>query len=97
MTEGQTATVAARYAGSRVHRVEDARLVTGAGTFERGMRLVAATGDDLYRRPLLAVLALQLTETYFPGIPLVMQRGVIGGLAALARRVHRRRLAVTGF
>ena len=33
MTEGQTATVAARYAGTRVHRVEDARLVTGAGTF----------------------------------------------------------------
>jgi carbon-monoxide dehydrogenase large subunit len=24
---------AARYAGSRVHRVEDARLLTGAGTF----------------------------------------------------------------
>jgi carbon-monoxide dehydrogenase large subunit len=33
VTEGQTATVAARYAGARVHRIEDARLVTGAGTF----------------------------------------------------------------
>ncbi|MGZ4692877.1 MAG: xanthine dehydrogenase family protein molybdopterin-binding subunit [Acidimicrobiales bacterium] len=28
-----TDTVAARYAGTRVHRVEDARLLTGAGTF----------------------------------------------------------------
>jgi len=31
--EGNTITGAARYAGSRVHRVEDARLLTGRGTF----------------------------------------------------------------
>jgi aerobic carbon-monoxide dehydrogenase large subunit len=30
---GRTAVGAARYAGSRVRRVEDARLLTGAGTF----------------------------------------------------------------
>ncbi|HEX3713818.1 MAG TPA: xanthine dehydrogenase family protein molybdopterin-binding subunit [Trebonia sp.] len=33
MTENVTSVRAARYAGSRVHRVEDARLLTGAGTF----------------------------------------------------------------
>jgi mannose-6-phosphate isomerase-like protein (cupin superfamily) len=59
-----------------------------AGTFEQGMRLVAATGKALYRRPLLLPLILQQTETYFPGIPLAVQRAVIATLAALARRMY---------
>lgn len=60
-----------------------------AGTFEEGLRLVAATGKELYRRPLLLPLILQQTETYFPGIPLMVQGSVIRTLAALARRVYR--------
>jgi hypothetical protein len=59
-----------------------------AGTFEQGLRLVAAMGQALYRRPLLFPLILQQTETYFPGVPLAMQHAVIATLAALARRVY---------
>ena len=33
MTQTPVAPVAGRYAGARVHRVEDARLLTGHGTF----------------------------------------------------------------
>jgi mannose-6-phosphate isomerase-like protein (cupin superfamily) len=59
-----------------------------AGTFEQGLRLVAATGTALYRRPLLLPLILQLTETYVPGVPLAVQRAVIATLASLARRIY---------
>jgi mannose-6-phosphate isomerase-like protein (cupin superfamily) len=59
-----------------------------AGSFEQGMRLAAAMGKTLYRRPLLLPLLLQQTEVYFPGIPLAVQRAAIGVLAALARRIY---------
>jgi mannose-6-phosphate isomerase-like protein (cupin superfamily) len=64
-----------------------------AGTFEQGLRLVAAMGQTLYRRPLLLPLILQQTETYFPGIPLAVQRAAITILAALARRLYGAELA----
>jgi mannose-6-phosphate isomerase-like protein (cupin superfamily) len=68
-----------------------------AGTFEQGMRLAAEMGTALYRRPLLLPLILQQTETYFPGIPLAVQRPVIAALAALARRIYGPALARDGF
>ncbi len=67
-----------------------------AGDFERGLRLSAAAGKALTRHPLLIALVLQQTETYYPGVPLAVQRAVVAPLAALARRVYGLRLARYG-
>lgn len=64
-----------------------------AGTFERGMRIVEGLGPALGRNLLLIALIIQEFEVLFPRIPLTAQRMLIASLAALARRLYRRRLA----
>ena len=72
-------TAAARYAGSRVQRVEDARLLTGAGTFV----------DDVTRPGMLHACFVRSPH---PRARILVDRRVgRAGAARRARRLHRRR------
>ena len=51
MTETEAPTGAMRYAGSRVHRVEDERLLTGRGTFVDDVQIPGALHACFVRSP----------------------------------------------